>query len=103
MDDWDTICVKNISLSFSNTKMLHRYGCKITLVGSRFLSDTEKQVVGQILGSAWSTEQTKDFTHVCDKLIVVTDHKPFVELLGDRILDKITKMCLFRLKERTLV
>ena len=80
-------------------------GWRITLAGSRFLSDTESRyaaVEGEALAIAWSLEQTRYFTQGCDKLIVVTDHKPLVKLFGDRTLDEITNTRLFRLKQRTL-
>ena len=51
---------------------------------------------------AWSLEQTRFFTLGCDDLLVVTDHKPLVKLLGDRTLDEIHNTRLFRLKQRTL-
>lgn len=51
---------------------------------------------------AWSLEQTRFFSLGCDDLLVVTDHKPLVKLLGDRTLDEIHNTRLFRLKQRTL-
>ena len=81
-------------------------GWKITLAGSRFLSSTEQRyapVEGEMLAVAWSLEQTKYFTQGCDNLLVVTDHKPLVKLLGDRTLDEIHNTRLFRIKQRTLL
>ncbi|QQP38294.1 Uncharacterized protein FKW44_018834, partial [Caligus rogercresseyi] len=81
-------------------------GWRVTLVGSRFLSQTEQKyapIEGEMLGVAWALEQTRYFIHGCDNLIVVTDHKPLVKLLGDRTLDEIPNMRLFRLKQRTLL
>ena len=80
-------------------------GWKITLAGSRFLSPAEQRyapVEGEALAVAWSLEQTKYFTQGCTKLIVVTDHKPLVKILGDRTLDEISSTRIFRLKQRTL-
>ena len=57
---------------------------------------------GEALAVAWSLEQTKYFTQGCTKLIVVTDHKPLVKILGDRTLDEISNTRIFRLKQRTL-
>ena len=51
---------------------------------------------------AWGLEQTKHFTQGCDDLLVVTDHKALVKILGDRTLDEITNTRLFRIKQRTL-
>ena len=57
---------------------------------------------GEALAVAWRLEQTRYFTQGCDNLIVVTDHKPLVKILGDRTLDEITNTRLFRIKQRTL-
>ena len=51
---------------------------------------------------AWGLEQTRYFTQGCDNLMIVTDHKPLIKILGDRTLDEITNSRLFRLKQRTL-
>ena len=80
-------------------------GWRITLAGSRFLSSAEQRyaaIEGEALAVAWGLEQTRYFTHGCDDLTVVTDHKPLVKLFGDRTLDEITNSRLFRLKQRTL-
>jgi hypothetical protein len=80
-------------------------GWRITLAGSRFLSSAESRyaaVEGEALAVAWGLEQTRYFTQGCDNLVVVTDHKPLVKILGDRTLDEITNTRLFRLKQRTL-
>ena len=80
-------------------------GWKVTLAGSRFLSDTESRyaaVEGEALAIAWGLEQSRYFTQGCDDLLVVTDHKPLVKVFGDRTLDEITNTRLFRLKQRTL-
>ena len=80
-------------------------GWRITLAGSRFLSSAEQRyapIEGEALAVAWGLEQTHYFTQGCDDLLVVTDHKPLVKILGDRTLDEITNSRLFRLKQRTL-
>ena len=80
-------------------------GWQVTLAGSRFLSSAEERyaaVEGEALAVAWGLEQTRYFTQGCDNLIVVTDHKPLVKILGDRTLDEITNSRLFRIKQRTL-
>ena len=38
----------------------------------------------------------------CNDLLVVTDHKPLIKILGDRTLDEISNTRIFRLKQRTL-
>ena len=81
-------------------------GWKITLVGSRFLRDAEKRyapIEGECLGIAWALEDTKWFTLGADNLVIITDHKPLVKILGDKSLDNIANPRLFRLKQRTLM
>ena len=80
-------------------------GWKITLAVSRFLSSAEQRygaIEGETLMVAWGLEQTQYFTQGCDNLVVVTDHKPLVKILGDHTLDEISNSPLFRLKQRTL-
>ena len=80
-------------------------GWRITLAGSRFLSSAEQRyapIEGEALAVAWGLEQTRYFTQGCNDLLVVTDHKPLVKILGDRTLDKIINSWLFQLKQRTL-
>ena len=80
-------------------------GWRVTHAGSRFLSSAEQRyapIEGEALAVAWGLEQMKYFTQGCDNLVVVTDHKPLVKVLGDRTLDEISNTRLFRLKQRTL-
>ena len=80
-------------------------GWRVTLAGSRFLSGAEQRyapIEGEALAVAWGLEQSKYFTQGCDDLLVVTDHKPLVKVLGDRTLDEIHNTRLFRIKQRTL-
>ena len=76
-------------------------GWRITLAGSRFLSSAEQcyaPIEEKLLAVALGLEQTRYFTQGCDDLLVVTDHKPLVKILGDRTLDEITNSRLYRLK-----
>ena len=80
-------------------------GWRITLAGSRFLSPAEQRyaaIEGEALAVQWGLELTRYFTHGCDDLVVVTDHKPSTKILGDRTLNEITNAQLFRLKQQTL-
>ena len=80
-------------------------GWRVTLVGSRFLRDAEKRyapVEGEALAVAWALEDSRFFSVGCHDLVVATDHKPLVKVLGDRALDDIQNPRLFRLKQRTL-
>ena len=77
----------------------------MTLAGSRFLIGAEKNyvpIVGEALAIVWALEQTRYFTLGCENLIVATDHKPLVPILGDKDLVQINSPSLFRLKQRTL-
>ena len=81
------------------------FGWKVTLVGSRFLHGAEERyapIEGEALAVAWGLEQTQYFTQGCNNLLIVTDHKPLVKILGDRTLNEISNTRLFRLKQRTL-
>ena len=75
------------------------------LAGSRFLSSAEQRyapIEGEALAVAWGLEQSRSFTQGCGDLMVITDHKPLVKILGDRTLDEISNTRLFRIKQRTL-
>ena len=75
------------------------------MAGGRFNSPTEAgyaPVEGECLGIAWALEQTRYFTIGCDKLLILTDHKPIVKIFGDRVLDEITNPRIFKLKQKTL-
>ena len=81
-------------------------GWKVIMAGSRFLKPCEAHyaaVEGEALAIQWSLDQTKYFTLGCQKLLIVTDHKPLVKLFGDRTLDEISNPRLFRLKQKTLL
>ena len=74
-------------------------------MGSRFLSSAEQRyapIEGEALAAAWALEQTKYFTLGCKNLVLVTDHKPLVQILSDKALDQISNPRIFRLKQRTL-
>ena len=80
-------------------------GWRITLAGSRFLKPAEARyapVEGEALAIAWSSEHAGFFTQGCDKLVIITDHKPLVKPFSNRTLGQITNSRLFSLKQRTL-
>ena len=56
----------------------------------------------EALSVAWALYQTKYFTLGWNKLIVATDHKPLVSILGDKELNQISNPRIFRLKQRTM-
>ena len=75
------------------------------LAGSRFTKDAETRyplVEGEALAVAWSLAVTRHYTLGNPKLIVATDHKPLLKVLGDRKLEDIHNPRLVRLKEKTL-
>ena len=59
-------------------------------------------VEGEALAVAWSLEATRHYTLGNSKLIVATDHKPLLKILGDRKLEEIDNPRLLKLKEKTL-
>ena len=81
-------------------------GWRVVLAGSRYLRDAEKRyapVEGECLGVAYALEDSRWFTLGCDELLVATDHKPLIKILGDKRLDEIHNPRLFHLKQRTLM
>ena len=71
------------------------FGWRVTLAGSRSLLSAEQRyapVEGKALAVAWGLEQIKYFTHGCDNLVVVTNHKPLTKIFGDQTLDEITNV-----------
>ena len=80
-------------------------GWRVTLTGSRFLTSAEQRyapIEGEAIAVAWGLEQCKYFTQECNDLLVVTDHKPLVKILGDRTLEETSNTRIFRLKQRML-
>ena len=80
-------------------------GWRVTLAGSRLLTSAEHRYVpieGETLAVAWGLEQSKYSTQGCNDLLVVTDHRSLVKILGDRTMDEIYNTRTFRLKQRTL-
>ena len=80
-------------------------GWQITLAGSRFTKGAETRyapVEGEALAVAWSLEATRHYTLGNTKLLVATDHKPLLKVLGDRKLEEIDNPRLLKLKEKTL-
>ena len=62
-------------------------GWRITLAGSRFNNGAESRyapIEGEALAIAWALEQTRYFTQGSNRLIVATNYKPLVSLLGSK-------------------
>ena len=80
-------------------------GWQVVLTGSRFTKDAEMRyspVEGEALAVAWSLAVTRHYTLGNPKLIVATDHKPLLKILGDRRIEDIDNPRLLNLKEKTL-
>ena len=80
-------------------------GWKVTLVGGRFTNTAESRyspTEGECLAVVDSLKHAKYYVLGCPKLLVATDHKPLVEILGSKGLADIDNPRLFRLKEKTM-
>ena len=80
-------------------------GGQLVLAGSRFTSGAESRyapVEGEALAVEWGLENTKHYSLGNPKLLVATDHKPLLKILGDRKLEDIPNPRLVNIKEKTL-
>ena len=67
-------------------------GWKVVLAGSRFTKGAESRyapVEGEALAVVWSLEAARHYTLGNPKLVIATDHKPLLKVLGDRKLEDI--------------
>ena len=82
-----------------------REGWRLVFAGSRFTTPAESRyapVEGEALAVAYALSKCRMFIMGCEDLLVTTDHKPLVKILGDSDLDRITNPRIFAIKERTL-
>jgi len=82
-----------------------RGGWQLIFAGSRFTTDAESRyapIEGEALAVTYGLEKSRMFTLGCSDLLIATDHKPLVKILGDSALNTITNPRLFSLKEKTL-
>ena len=80
-------------------------GWRLALCGSRHLTKAEAAyapVEGEALAVAWCLRKARLFLLGCPNLVIVTDHRPLVGLLGSKALADIANPRLLRLKEKTL-
>lgn len=87
------------------TPMCCTDGWRITLCSSRFLKGPELRygpVEGECLAIVWDLDHSRYFTLGCDKLQIVTDHKPIVKIFDDRLLDEIPNTKIFKMKQATM-
>ena len=81
-------------------------GWKLVLAGGQFNTKAEANyspVEGEALAVVKALRKTRYFTLGCDSLLVVTDHKPLLKVLGNRRLEEIDNPRLLSLKEKTLM
>ena len=81
-------------------------GWQLILAGSRFCKGAESRyapVEGEALAISWALHNTRHYTLGNDDLVIVTDHKPLLKVLGDRDIEDIHNPRLLRLKESTLL
>ena len=82
-----------------------KMGWKIVFAGSKFNNKSESRyapVEGECLAVVQALFKCRHFILGCKDLIVATDHKPLVKVLGDRSLEDIFNPRLLNLKEKTL-
>ena len=80
-------------------------GWKVVFANGRFTNPAESRyapIEGEALSVAHGLEKAKHFVLGCKNLIVATDHKPLLKVLGDRKLEDIGNPRLLNLKEKTL-
>ena len=80
-------------------------GWKLVFAGSRFTTETESRyapIEGEALAVCYALAKCRMFIVGCPNLIIVTDHKPLVKILGDKSLENIANPRLFNLKEKTV-
>ena len=80
-------------------------GWKVTLAGSRFLRQAERNywpTEGEMVEVVWSLDDMRFFTLGCRELHIQTDHRALVKLLGNKRLEDIDNRRLVNLKEKTM-
>ena len=80
-------------------------GWRLVLAGGRFTIPAESRyspTEGEALAVVVGLESSKYYTLGCKRLVVATDHKPLVSILGDRAMDTIANPRLLRIKEKAL-
>ena len=79
---------------------------KLVYAGSRFTKPAESRyapIEGETLVVAYGLEQCKSFVMGCPNLVVAVDHKPLINILNNKALEKIENPRVLRLKEKTLM
>lgn len=109
--DWSKVGIGFVVLqqycrcSMQESPFCCKSGWRLALCGSRHLTPAEAgyaPVEGEALAVAWCLRKARLFLLGCPNLLIITDHRPLVKLLGDRELKDIVNPRLFALKEKTL-
>lgn len=109
--DWSKVGIgfvvlqQHCSCSMKDAPFCCKSGWRLALCGSRHLTPAETgyaPVEGEALAVAWCLRKARLFLLGCPNLLIVTDHRPLVKLLGDRELKDVVNPRLFALKEKTL-
>ena len=80
-------------------------GRKKVFAGSKFNNPAERKysaVEGECLAVVRALYMARHFVLGCKNLIISTDHKPLLKILGDQSLEEIHNPKLLNLKEKTL-
>ena len=89
----------------SNEPSCCQTGWKLTFASNRYTHNAEENyapVEGEALAVAWALDKARHFVLGFNDLIVATDHKQLLEVLGDRKMEDIKNPRLYNLKEKTL-
>ena len=96
---------RNTAPCASNEPSCCYTGWKLTFASNRYTHNAEENyapVEGEALAVAWALNKARHFVLGRNDLIVATDHKPLLKVLGDRKMEDIQNPRLYNLKEKTL-
>jgi hypothetical protein len=96
---------KYCACDISRAPVCCNIGWKLVFAGSRFTTDAESRyapIEGEALAVCYALDKCRLFIVGCPNLIVATDHKPLVKILGDKSLENIANPRLFNMKEKTV-
>ena len=99
------ILQKYCDCNMDNAPVCCPEGWHLVYASSRFTLPSESRYApteGESLSISWGLNHGRMYTLGCDDLIVVTDHKPLLNIFNDRDLDTISNPRIQDLKEKTL-
>ncbi|XP_045104394.1 uncharacterized protein LOC123499928 [Portunus trituberculatus] len=106
--DWSKVGIgfvilqQHCSCLMREAPFCYKSGWRLALCGSRHLTPVETgyaPVEGEGLAVAWCLRKARLFLLGCPNLLIITDHRPLVKLLGDRELKDVVNPRLFALKK----